>query len=65
MRLEIQRQMEVDARMYRGVTLCTTSLHLIPYSVLPPSTGWFYGCRHNKNYLVLTDVEVDISEVEM
>ena len=55
----------VDADMYRGVILCTTSLHLMLLSVLPPFKGWFCGCLHNKILLVSTDVEVDLSEVEI
>ena len=64
MTLEIQRHLGVDARMYRGVTLCTTSLHLMPLSVLPPFTSWFCGCPHNKILLFSTDFEVHLSEVE-
>ena len=64
MMLEIQRHLKVDAGMYRGVTLCTTSLHLMPLSVLPPITVWSCGCPHNKNCSVSTYIEVNLSEVE-
>ena len=47
------------------VLLCTKGLCLMPYSVLPPFMGWFCGCPHNKILLVSTDIEVDLSEVEM
>ena len=63
--LEIETHLGVDARMYRGVTLCTTSLHLMLLSVLPPFMGWFCGCPHNKILLVPTNVEVDLSEVKI
>ena len=63
--LEIQRHLGVDAGIYRGVTLCTTSLHLMPLSVFSPFKGLFCGCLHNKILLVSTDVEVDLSDVEL
>ena len=63
--LEIQTHLGVDARMYREVTLCTISLYLTLYSVLPPFTSWFCGSPHNKILLVSTDIEVDLSEEEL